>query len=88
MLWEDVLLAEKKAQELKSELEANKLKQSDPWFKEYSEYVELVNNVLSKTDKAKKDLDKIQGKLDGLIKELEGHKDKVLTKADIEWIIK
>lgn len=47
-----------------------------------------MNNVLAKTDKAKKDLDKIQGKLDALVKELEGHKDKVLTKADIERIIK
>ena len=84
----DIDHAEKRAKELKSELDANKLQNSDPRYKEYAGYVDIVNQALGLAEKSWKELEWIEGKLNGLLKELDSHKDKVLTKADIERIIK
>ena len=84
----DIGHAEKRAKELKSELDANKLQNSDPRYKEYAGYVDIVNQALGLAEKSWKELEWIEGKLNGLLKELDSHKDKVLTKADIERIIK
>lgn len=87
-LRDDIDHAEKRAKELKSELDANKLQNSDPRYKEYAGYVDIVNQALGLAEKSWKELEWIEGKLNGLLKELDSHKDKVLTKADIERIIK
>ena len=84
----DIDHAEKRAKELKSELDANKLQNSDPRYKEYAGYVDIVNQALGLAEKSWKELEWIEGKLNGLLKELDSNKDKVLTKADIERIIK
>ena len=73
-------VSESRCRELKAELEANKINESDPWYKEYSTYVTLINDVLGKIEKAIKDHTSINAKLGALTKELGSNKEKVVTK--------
>lgn len=85
---ETIQAAEAWAKELKQELDANQLAPSDPWFKEYKSYVDLVNEALLKAENSWKDQTWILNKIKDLDSKLFSNKQKVVTKDEIAQIIK
>lgn len=85
---ETIQAAEARAKELKQELDANQLDPSDPWFKEYKSYLDIVNSALLKADNSWKDLTWILNKIKELDSKLFSNKQKVVTKDEIAQIIK
>jgi prefoldin subunit 5 len=76
-----------KAKDLKAELDATKISESDPRYKQYKEYVDLVDSVLARGAAAEKKLSALAGVLGSLKAQLDSNPTKVLTKEEIEKII-
>ena len=85
---ETIQTAEAWAKELKQELDANQLNPSDPRFKEYKSYLDIVNSALLKAENSRKDLTWILNKIKDLDSKLFSNKQKVVTKDEITQIIK
>mgnify|MGYP002355995324 FL=1 len=85
---ETIQTAEAWAKELKQELDANQLNPSDPRYKEYKSYLDIVNSALLKAENSRKDLTWILNKIKDLDSKLFSNKQKVVTKDEIAQIIK